>query len=164
MTSMPKADTAVMATSVVSMADEIMQAVRENREHHPENSQSHYLKAAIAAAIAVGAFQMLKKDEHLEEREEHSHHGHAGHRARTVGDRVVIYKDDHPQHSEHKDHKDHHEHSSSGHTRDMITEALGAYALGRQMLGHDDHRILKLVAEGLGAAAFAKEVDRDLVD
>src|SRR3569833_2929342 len=134
MTSMPKAATAVMAPSVVSMADEIMQAVREHKEQH------------------------------LEEREEHSHHGHAGHRARTAGDRVVIYKDDHPQHSEHKDHKDHHEHSSSGHTRDMITEALGAYALGRQLLGFVVFCFLKLVAEGLGAAAFAKEVDRDLVD
>lgn len=40
-----------------------------------------------------------------------------------------------------------------------MAETLGAYSLGRQMMGHTDHTVLKLVAEGLGLAALAREAD-----
>src|SRR3569833_3404814 len=145
MTSMPKVETAAMATGVVSMADQIMQAVRDNREHHPENAQAHYIKAAIAGAIAIGAFEMLRRDEDLEHHNHHKHHKHRNHgdharrdgdvHAKTVGDEVVIYKDD------------------------PLRRTTGG--------GHDEHpgpgRTRDLVAEGLGAAAFAKEADQDLL-
>jgi len=135
MSGMPRVDTAVLAASVVGMADQIMKGVKDNRDHHGGESRSHYVKAAIAGAIAIGAFEMLKNDEHLDDGE-HPHHKH--------------------HHGKHQ--------KEDGHTKDLVEEALGAYSLGRQMLGHKEHRILKLVAEGLGAAALAKEVDRDLIE
>ncbi|KAK4173831.1 hypothetical protein QBC36DRAFT_358992 [Triangularia setosa] len=51
-----------------------------------------------------------------------------------------------------------------GHTLDLAAEAAGAYALGRQMMGHNHHAILKLITEGLGAAALGKKTDRTVVD
>jgi hypothetical protein len=137
---MPKLDTAVLAASVIGMADEIMEGVRDNRDDLKSEARSHYVKAAIAGAIAIGAFEMLKKDEHLDDGAHHHPHPHSKH------------------------HKGKHHVDGDGHARDLVAEALGAYSLGRQMLGHKDHHILKLVAEGLGVAALAREVDHDLVE
>jgi hypothetical protein len=50
------------------------------------------------------------------------------------------------------------------HAFDVAAEVAGAYALGRQMMGHNSHRVLKMVAEALGAAALGKETDRTVVD
>lgn len=52
----------------------------------------------------------------------------------------------------------------AGHVVNLLSEAAGAYALGRQMMGHQNHKILKLIAEGLGAAALAKQTDKTIVD
>jgi len=135
-----KVETAVLAASTVGMADQIMQAVRDSKDHHPDRAKAHYVKAAIAGAIAIGAFEMLKRDEGLD----HHASSHDEHNKHTGG------------------HQSKHEKNEDGHTKDLVAEALGAYALGRQILGHTDHRILKLVAEGLGAVGLAREANRDL--
>ena len=44
----------------------------------------------------------------------------------------------------------------------LVAETAGAYSLGRQLLGQDDYKVLKMIAEGLGAVAMAQEADRDL--
>ncbi|KAK1757026.1 hypothetical protein QBC47DRAFT_412369 [Echria macrotheca] len=133
----PRIETAALAGSVVAMADQIMQGVRENREHNPTEAQEHYVKAAIAGAIAIGAYTMLQKDEN-EERQK-------------SGEPPMGY-DKPPAPPDPK------------HRRDMMLEAAGAYALGRQMMGHKENAILKLIAEGLGAVALARETDKDVVD
>lgn len=131
-------ETAALAGSVVTMADQIMQGYRENREHNPTEARQHYVKAAIAAAIALGAYKMMEADEN-QERKDH-------------GEPEMGYdpKPDAPP--------------DPHHTRDLIAEAVGAYALGRQMMGHKHNFMLKLIAEGLGAAALARETDKDVVD
>jgi len=134
-----KTDMAVVAASVVGMADQIMQGVRDQRERQPDAATGHYLRAAVAGAIALGAAEMLRRDENHDRRHHHQPPLGSDGRPAKPGDH-------------------------DGHTRDMLAEAAGAYALGRQMLGHNDHHILKLIAEGLGAVALAKEADRDLVD
>ncbi|KYK56389.1 hypothetical protein DCS_03389 [Drechmeria coniospora] len=100
------------------MADRIMQGVRNNRDHRPGNAQEHYVKAAIAGTIAVGAYKMLRKDEDRER-----------------------------------------ERSGKRYYRDGSADGSSD---GGQ--GHNDFAILKLVAKGLGAAALAREVDKDLVE
>jgi len=157
MTSMPKLDTAVVAGSAVAAADQIMQGIHDNREH--KSGSSHYVKAAVATAIALGAMSLLRKDEHLDGDNRHHHH-HGGHHSDEI---ELIGHHSHDDHHHHRD-GNHHHHDGEGHTRDLVAEAVGAYALGRQMLGHNDWQIFKMVAEGLGAAAFAKEVDRDLIE
>jgi len=128
-----KIDTAVLAGSGVVAADQIMQAVRDHKDHHPDDATAHYIKAAIAGAVAIGAYEMLKKDEGGTKRDvyeidiEETHHG-----------------------------------TEPGHGRHLIEEALGAYALGRQLMGHRHHSLIKLVAEALGAAGLYQEATRDL--
>ena len=97
-------------------------------------------KAAIAGAIAVGAFAMMQKDENKHREEE---------KEPEMGYEPRIDKGA-------KDRK--------GHALDLAAEAAGAYALGRQMMGYKNHAILKLIAEGLGAAALGRETDRTIVD
>ncbi|KAH8651323.1 hypothetical protein BX600DRAFT_441756 [Xylariales sp. PMI_506] len=147
-----KIETAVVAGGAVTMADQIMQAIRDDSHHDKHETQSHYLKAAIAGAIAVGAYEMLKRDEadnpySLDtgslDHENHGHHKHGSHASQQTTQTHPVNKD--------------------GHTKDIMAEVLGAYSLGRQMMGHRDHPIIKLIAEGLGAAAFAREADKDLV-
>lgn len=133
-----KLETAALAGSVVAMADQIMQGVRENREHNPDEAKEHYVKAAIAGAIALGAYKMMESDEN----QWRHNHGEPD-----------MYYDPKPPAS-----------PDSHHTRDLIAEAAGAYALGRQMMGHKNHFMLKLIAEGLGAAALARETKKDVVD
>ncbi|KYK62100.1 hypothetical protein DCS_03245 [Drechmeria coniospora] len=153
MSGMPRVDTAVLGTSIVGMADQIMQGVRDNRDHRPGNAQEHYVKAAIAGAIAVGAYKMLREDEDRErERGGKRHHRDGSADGSSDGGQGSASP------------RRHHGTRRESHGRDLTAEAIGAYAIGRQMMGHDDHAILKLVAEGLGAAALAREVDKDLVE
>ncbi|KAK0725099.1 hypothetical protein B0H67DRAFT_680530 [Lasiosphaeris hirsuta] len=135
-----KLETAALATSVVTAADQLMMGVRDTREHQPSDANEHYVKAAIAGAIAIGAYQLLQHDENKHRDEQHPRRKHIGDpRPEKIGE-------------------------EKGHTMDMAAEAIGAYAAGRQMLGYNNHKILKLIAEGLGAAALAREVDKDVVD
>jgi len=131
-------ETAALAASVVAAADQLMMGVRDTREHQPDEATEHYVKAAIAGAIAIGAYQMLQHGEN-KRRDEH-HQPHMGeHRREKKGE-------------------------EKGHGMDFVAEAVGAYAAGRQMMGHNHHKILKLIAEGLGTAALARQVDKDVVD
>ena len=133
----PRIETAALAGSVVAMADQIMQGVREKRENNLPEAKEHYVKAAIAGAIAIGAYTMLQKDENAE---------------RTGQGEPPMGYNKPPAPPDPK------------HRRDLLAEAAGAYALGRQMMGHKENRILKLIAEGLGAAALARETDKDVVE
>jgi hypothetical protein len=135
-----KLESAALAASAVACADQLMLGVRDHREHQNHEANSHYVKAAIAGAIAVGAFALMEKDENKHRKE--------------VGDHEMAYE---PR-------ADKGAVDRKGHALDLAAEAAGAYALGRQMMGHKNHMILKLIAEGLGAAALGKETDRTVVD
>ena len=135
-----KLESAALAASAVACADQLMLGVRDHRERQEHEANSHYVKAAIAGAIAVGAFALMERDEN-KHREE-------------VGDREMGYE---PR-------ADKGAVDRKGRALDLAAEAAGAYALGRQMMGHKNHMILKLIAEGLGAAALGKETDRTVVD
>ena len=153
---MPKADMAVLATSVVAMADQIMHAIHDNSEDHSDEATSHYIKAAIAGAIAVGAYEMLRRDEEIDSDSEDD----GERRCRCGSTHEGECKPGHKKQIRKGDAREWHD-VDKGHNRDLMAEAAGAYALGRQLLGHTNHHILKLVAEGLGAAALAKRVNQD---
>lgn len=153
MSGMPRVDTAIGAISAVEMADQLMRGIRDDRQHQSTEAQAHYVKAAVAGAIAIGAYEMLKKDERRENgNHSHSHHDRVGTDGATSEHRSKSQYDEH-----HSNGHDHH-----GHHSNFIAEALGAYSLGRQAMGHSEHNILKLVAEGLGAVALGKEVHTEM--
>ncbi len=152
MTSHPKLDTAFVAGSGVIAADQIMQAIRDDKRQHPEDANTHYIIAAIAGAVAVGAYEMLKRDENAKGNGPSHQHGEHG---------------EHGEHRHHKHSDDKQQHGSDGvdnpgHARHLLEEAVGAYAVGRQIMGHKHHPIFKLVAEALGAAGFYQEAMKDL--
>ncbi|KAK0654808.1 hypothetical protein B0T16DRAFT_450566 [Cercophora newfieldiana] len=135
-----KLETAALAASAVACADQLMLGIRDHREGQQHDANSHYVKAAIAGAIAVGAFALMEKDENKHRDEEGDNE--MGYEPRT--DKGLADR--------------------KGHTLDLAAEAAGAYALGRQMMGHKNNMIVKLIAEGLGAAALGRETDRTVVD
>jgi len=137
MTSHTKLDTAILAGSGVVAADQIMQAIRDHKDKHPDDATAHYVKAAIAGAVAIGAYEMLKKDENLK-------------------------ANWNPHDEKNVDSDMEHHGAGTGHGRHILEEAVGAYALGRQMMGHRNHPIVKLVAEALGAAGLYQEAKHDL--
>ena len=143
MASHPRVDTAILAGSSVIAADQIMQAARDHKELHAEDATSHYVKAAIAGAVAIGAYEMLRKDGEVKED-----------LISNIGRRDEIERDDREN--------DHPHGHGSHHERHVLEEALGAYALGRQMMGHKQHPILKLIAEALGAYGLYHEAKKDL--
>jgi hypothetical protein len=171
MAGMPRTEMAVLASGVVGLADQMMRAVHDHKEHNMDEAKAHYVKAAISAAIAIGAYELLKKDEEglreddhnkLEHHEEHGALQHRDSHHRDAHHNGEHYKGHHSDGDSNGDSDGKH-HEKSGHKADLLAEAVGAYAIGRQMLGHKDHKILKLIAEGLGATALAREVDRELI-
>jgi hypothetical protein len=54
-----KRETAALAASAVACADQLVLGIRDQREHQQHDANSHYVKAAIA----VGAFALMEKDE-----------------------------------------------------------------------------------------------------
>ncbi|OAP64595.1 hypothetical protein AYL99_00567 [Fonsecaea erecta] len=138
-------EVAAMAGSGVYAANELGKAVAEDYK----DASDHYVKAAVGAAVAVGAFQLLKKqkrereeDDYASSDDEEHHHRHE------------------PRPRRHSHHEHHHEHSESpGHTRRLLEEAVGAYSLGKELLGDRRHHVIHLVTEALGAVAAVKEVN-----
>ena len=151
MSGSPRLDTAITAAGVVGLADEIMKGIHHNKAREP-GAEDHYLKAAIAGAIAVGGFALLKHDESLSSDDESPKPKHKK-TSPSPHEKWVA-----PYDKWAKEHDD--SWIGPGHKGDLAAEAAAAYALGRQMLGHKDHRILKLIAEGLGAVATVKEANR----
>lgn len=164
MTGHPRVETAIMAGSGVIAADQILEAIKDQRQHRGDDATSHYLKAGVAAAVAVGAYEMLKRDQ--EEREgreglaplrEGRQHVHLGDDDRDWSERDWERRSrSRSTGSGHSPDKDPH------HLRHLAEEAAGAYALGRQAMGHNQHPIVKLVAEVLGATGLYKEGKHDL--
>lgn len=169
MSGMPRVDTAVAAASVVGVADQIMRGVHDNKDHRPSDAQSHYIKAAIAGAIAIGAFEMLKKDEpQARGTSEYTDDSEYNRDAIRTGSYSRSRSRSRSQSRSRSSSRRRHHHDAakykhhSDNTKDLIAQTVGAYSLGRQIMGHTDHTILKLVAEGLGLAALANDADKEL--
>jgi hypothetical protein len=124
------AELAAAALGSVVAANEFGKAVSDHDDHETDR----FVKAAVAATVAIGAYEMLRK-------KMEPHHSHPG----------GGYPTTHPTPSDPKHHKRH-----------MVEEAAGLYALGRELLGDKKHHITHLVAEAVGATGLIKEL-RDRV-
>jgi hypothetical protein len=126
-----KFETAAAALGTVVAADQLMRALQDSRESDDSDAQTHYIKAALAASLAGYGYYELMRDA-------------ADNMSYPPAEGI-------PHHSSHH----------TGKAGQVLAEALGAYSLGRQMTGHNDNKWLKLLAEGVGATLFAREVNRD---
>jgi hypothetical protein len=143
----PHADMTVAAIAGVYAADQLMKG-KEAKEDLDKNTNQHLVRAAIGAAVAIGALKMMQGDqEHAGSARESSEDNQQGH-----GNEVVIV-------GEHSDHGDSHSHSGSEepspkkkhHISRLVHDASRAYGLGRNITGKEHHGIVLLIAETLGA-------------
>jgi hypothetical protein len=131
-------DVAALATSGVLTADESMKAVQSSHERRDRPSKKHLIHAAITAAVAIGAFELLpdekkeKRDEEATEREKE---------VSQLADNKYRHQQETGYHSLHG-----REHSPRRHKRRLLEEIGGAYALGEEMIGHRKHHVAHLAS------------------
>jgi len=112
------------ATGAVIAADQIAKSI-DSEEH----KVAHLSKAAIGAAVAIGAYELLRRESEGQEVP------HYRHRSRS------------------RSSSPHHEH----HERHLAEEIVGAYGLGKELLGDKKHHVAHLVEEVIGALGLIQE-------
>jgi hypothetical protein len=148
---------AVGATGAVVAADELLKMTDEE-----DNKAASLLKAGVAAAVAVGAYELLKR---AEEKGEPVYRGfsrsrsHSRSRSRSTS----------PYRHGSRSHSNASRASQSSkvrhHKRHVLEEVIGAYSLGREILGDRKHHVAHLLGEALGATGLIQELRaRDKLD
>jgi hypothetical protein len=135
-------DVAALATSGVLTANELMKAVQSSHDRHDGVSKKHLTHAAITAAVAVGAFELLRRDEKKETRNDNL-------RESTESDGEPFeFEDDRYRNQQDTSHHSRHsrDRSPRSHKRRLLEEIGGAYALGEEMIGHRKHHVAHLVS------------------
>ena len=115
------------ATGAVLAIDQVEQAI--DSEEHQLN---HALKAAIGAAVAIGAYELLRHNDNSAKQP----NGQPKPKSTTKSGSP------HPKH----------------HDRHLAEEVMGAYALGKELLGDKKHHIAHLVGEAIGARGLLQEL------
>ncbi|KAE8356866.1 hypothetical protein BDV28DRAFT_144779 [Aspergillus coremiiformis] len=165
------AKTAVAAGGAVYAADQLIKSFDDDDDD--SSTTSHLLKAAVGAAVAVGALEMLNHDEHLPSyrrlfKKKYEGHSSSHEHSRSykeedvhteagaeVTDTRLVRKEQRSGSSSRSSSVSSHE---SGHKRRLAEELIGAYSLGKQLLGDKKHQVAHLVADAVGAAALLKEI------
>ena len=137
-----RAELAAAALGSVYAANEFGKAIADN----DEGAGDHYVKAAVGAAVAVGAFHQLQKKVSRESIEtDGGHHPHVDHHG-----------------GHHERHSHHDEPARLGepphHTRHLLEEAAGLYSVGKELLGDKRHHVAHLIAEAMGAVGAIKDI------
>ncbi|KAK6525343.1 hypothetical protein TWF694_005483 [Orbilia ellipsospora] len=156
------------AVGSVYALSQLVEGIQSDNDGDSSDASGHYLKAAASAAVAIGAYEMLRKERKLRKQQmEGSHHKH--HSESTIEVEVIESSEsedehdrkliDYPHH--HSSHQ-HHHNKEDGHTRRMLEEIAGVYALGRELMGDKKHHITHLVAETIGALGAVKEAQSHL--
>ncbi|KAH8598366.1 hypothetical protein B0O99DRAFT_41559 [Bisporella sp. PMI_857] len=118
------------ATGVVVATDQIAKGL-ESEDH----TVSHLSKAAIGAAVAIGAYEHLRREQEGEKRRDHHHHHH------HHGSSHII-DSSHPHHEHH-----------------LVKEIIGAYRLGKELTGDKRHHFSPLVEQAVGAVGLLQDVN-----
>ncbi|KAH6716487.1 hypothetical protein BKA61DRAFT_574283 [Leptodontidium sp. MPI-SDFR-AT-0119] len=138
------AEVAIGATGAVIATDQFLKAVDQDHE----DKTAHIVKGSIGAAIAIGAWEMYKQQEEKGGRRSSSISRSRSRSANRSRSRPRSSGRDRSRSSERVKH----------HKRRMLEEIIGAYALGKELLGDKHHHIAHLVGEALGATALVKDV------
>lgn len=145
---------AVGATSAIVAADQLLQATDPE-----EDKTSHLVKARIGAAIAIGAFELLRRQNEMNETSQERHprqlrrsgsYERSQSRSPSTPPSHSLPRSSSRSRSRSK-HVKHHK-------RHMIEEIIGAYSLGKEMMGDRRHHVTHLVGEALGAAGVYQEL------
>ncbi|KAE8443048.1 hypothetical protein EG329_002442 [Mollisiaceae sp. DMI_Dod_QoI] len=157
------AELAVGATSAIVAADQLLQATDPDEE-----KTSHLVKAGIGAAIAIGAFELLRR-QNEKDREDRASQGRRPRQLRQSGSwERSQSRSPTPSRSRTRSgprsesHSGYRSRSRSSHIkhhkRHVVEEIIGAYSLGKEMLGDRKHHVAHLVGEALGATGLYQEL------
>ncbi|KAK6524490.1 hypothetical protein TWF281_011397 [Arthrobotrys megalospora] len=141
MSTKSKAELAALAGGSVYTVNQLLSGLSAHKHGDDDIATEHYLKAATGAALAFGAYELLQMEKEEEEEEEEE----------ILDGRKRVKR--------HKEIEYGHEHEG-GHTRRMLEEAAGAYALGKELAGDTRHHRRHRVAEALGIIGLLKEAKR----
>jgi hypothetical protein len=127
-----EAELAVGATGAIISTDQVIKSTNSE-----DDKLDHLLKAGIGAAVAIGAYELLRRAENGPESS--------------------------PDHHQHSSSSSHSRPSSSSpksthHTRHLFEEIIGAYTLGKELLGDKNHHVRHLVGEAIGATGLLQEL------
>lgn len=145
------AELAVGATNAIVAADQLLQATEE------EDRKSHLVKAGIGAAIAVGALELLRRQNEKEDREPRKPRRSGSYerfRSRSPSASYSRSRSGSDSGDRSRSRSSHVKH----HKRHVVEEIIGAYSLGKEMLGDHKHHVAHLVGEALGAAGVYQEL------
>jgi hypothetical protein len=126
----------------------------------------HYLKAAVGAAVAVGAFYQISKkperhfsfgDSESSSDDELTEHQHT---ELVKRDQTQVLHHKRPGYHHPHQHDDHSHHYQPSPKRLLLEEAVGAYSLGKELLGDKRHHIIHLIGEALGAVGTIKDIQQ----
>ncbi|PMD39362.1 hypothetical protein L207DRAFT_512452 [Hyaloscypha variabilis F] len=143
----------VGATGAVVAADELLKMTDEE-----DNKTASLLKAGVAAAVAVGAYELLKR---AEEKGEPIYQSFSRSRSRSRSRSPTRHRSRSYSNASHASHSSQVPH----HKRHVLEEVIGAYSLGREILGDRKHHVAHLLGEALGATGLIQELRaRDKLD
>ena len=129
-----RAELAAAAVGSMYAVNELGKAIADN----DDGEGDHYTKAAIGAAVAIGAFYHLQNKVSHEKPDNDNHHSH--------------------RHYPEENHEHHHP-DPPHYTRHRLEEAAAMYSVGKELLGDKRHHIAHLVAETLGAIGAIKDIN-----
>lgn len=143
---------AVGATGAVVAADELLKMTDE------DDKTASLLKAGVAAAVAIGAYELVKR---AEEKGEPIYRGFSRSRSRSKSRSPSRHRSRSHSNASHTSQSSQVKH----HKRHVLEEIIGAYSLGRDILGDRKHHVAHLLGEALGATGLIKELRaRDKLD
>ena len=154
------------AAGSVYAVDQLLKGIQAERSHESKGADEHYLKALASAAVAIGACEMLRREANKEETRDRDRDvdsddgddGDVGLRDLEEGRASPERRSGEERRMGERRRSDHEHRHEEGHKRRLAEELVGAYAVGREMMGDKKHRIADLVAEVLGAAGLTKEL------
>jgi hypothetical protein len=129
------AELAIGATGAVVATDQTIEFMDSE-----DNHLVHLLKAGIGAAVAIGAYEMLRHAELDPEASPVQHH--------------------HPSSSS-RSRRGSNSSGSSHHSRHIFEEIIGAYTLGKELLRDKKHHVAHLVGEAIGVTRLVQEFETE---
>jgi hypothetical protein len=128
-----EAELAAGATGAVVATDQITKSLKSKNDQ-----LEHLVRAGIGAAVAIGAYEMLRRGG----KDDGSRTSQRRHSASSNSSRQSSSSSSNP----------------SDHNPHMVEEIIGAYPLGKELLGDKHHHIRHLVGEAIGATGLLQEV------
>ncbi|KAF3921860.1 hypothetical protein AA313_de0208604 [Arthrobotrys entomopaga] len=150
MSAKEKAELGLTAAGSVYAVSQLVEGFRSDKHGSSEDANKHYIKAATGAAVAVGAYEMRKAEKAAPVSPSQAYERDG----KTRGNRIKKH-----QRTEYRPPKRLREHEH-GHTRRLLEETVGAYALGRELMGDKKHHKAHVAAETLGAVGALREARR----